>query len=140
MAKLFTKDQLPHFNSTRDTRDRLDLVTENVPLGATRLRADRIIYHPGDTCAKHYHLGCHHVFVILEGEGLLFGPEDSRIRLKPGMIAIVARKSCTGLKTISRPTSSLSSSGRPHRLKRSGLLKTIPEPGPELAEFQSLST
>jgi mannose-6-phosphate isomerase-like protein (cupin superfamily) len=90
MAKLFTKDQLPHFNSTRDTRDRLDLVTENVPVGATRLRADRIIYHPGDTCAKHYHLGCHHVFVILEGEGLLFGPEDSRTRLKPGMIAVVA--------------------------------------------------
>lgn len=88
MAKLFTKDQLPHFDSTRDTRDRLDLLTENVPVGATRLRADRIIYHPGDTCAKHYHLGSHHVFVILEGEGLIFGPQGS-YRLKPGMVAIV---------------------------------------------------
>ena len=89
MAKLFTKDQLPHFESTRDTRDRLDLVTENVSVGATRLRADRIIYHPGDTCAKHYHLGCHQVFVVLEGEGLIYGPEGN-YRLKPGMVAIVA--------------------------------------------------
>jgi len=89
MAKLFTKEQLPHFHSTRDTRDRLDLVTENVPVGATRLRADRIIYHPGDTAAKHYHLGCHHMFVILEGEGLICTPAGSH-RLKPGMAAIVA--------------------------------------------------
>jgi len=88
MARLFTKDQLPHFHSTRDTRDRLDLVTDNVPVGAKRLKADRIIYHPGDTCARHYHLGCHHVFVILEGEGLIFTPEGSH-RLKPGMAAVV---------------------------------------------------
>ena len=88
MVKLFTKDQLPHFVSTRDRRDRLDLVTDNVPVGATRLKADRIIYHPDDTCAKHYHLGCHHVFVVLEGEGLIFNPEGSH-RLKPGMTAVV---------------------------------------------------
>jgi len=88
MAKLFTKGQLPHFNSTRDTRDRLDLVTENVPVGATQLRADRIIYHPGDTCAKHYHVGSYQVFVVLEGEGLIFGP-GGNYRLKPGMVAIV---------------------------------------------------
>ena len=85
MAKLFTKEQLPHFHSTRDSRDRLDLVTENVPVGATRLKADRIIYHPGDTCAKHYHIGSHHLFVILEGEGLYFNGEKS-YRLKPGMV------------------------------------------------------
>lgn len=88
MARLFTKDQLPHFTSTRDTRDRLDLITDNVPVGATRLRADRIIYHPGDTAAKHYHIGCHHMFVILEGEGLMCTPAGSH-RLKPGMAAIV---------------------------------------------------
>ena len=89
MAKLFTKEQLPHFHSTRDTRDRLDLITENVPVGATGLKADRIIYHPGDTCAKHYHLGCHHVFVILDGEGLYCNFEE-QYRLKPGMAVIVA--------------------------------------------------
>jgi len=89
MAKLFTKEQLPHFHSTRDTRDRLDLITDNVPVGATGLKADRIIYHPGDTCAKHYHLGCHHVFVILEGQGLYCNFEE-QYRLKPGMAVIVA--------------------------------------------------
>jgi quercetin dioxygenase-like cupin family protein len=88
MAKLFTKEQLPHLHSTRDTRDRLDLLTENVPVGAARLRADRIIYHPGDTCAKHYHLGCHHVFVILEGEGLICTPQGCQ-RLKAGMAAVI---------------------------------------------------
>ncbi len=89
MARLFTRDQLPHFDSTRDTRDRLDLLTDNVPVGATRLRADRIIYHPGDTCAKHYHIGCHHLFVVLEGEGLICGTDGCH-RLQAGMVAAVA--------------------------------------------------
>ena len=43
MAKLFPKDQLPHLHSTRDTRDRLDLITDNVPVNARFIRADRII-------------------------------------------------------------------------------------------------
>jgi hypothetical protein len=49
LVKAFTARELPHLVSTRDTRDRLDLVTEDVPVGAQLLRADRIIYHPGDT-------------------------------------------------------------------------------------------
>lgn len=89
MARLFTKDQLPHFRSTRDTRDRLDLVTENVPIDAKRLKADRIIYHPGDSAAKHYHKDCHHLFVILEGRGLMFTSEEGSQRLEPGMVAAV---------------------------------------------------
>ena len=88
MAKVFSKAELPHFQSTRDTRDRLDLITENVPVEAPGLRADRIIYHPGDSAAKHYHLGCHHVFVILEGEGLYCSPEGKQ-QLKPGMTVVV---------------------------------------------------
>ncbi len=88
MAKLFSKAQLPHLHSTRDTRDRLDLITENVPVGASKLRADRIIYHPGDTAAKHYHSECHHLFYILEGEGLIHVGQGS-YRLSKGMVAIV---------------------------------------------------
>jgi mannose-6-phosphate isomerase-like protein (cupin superfamily) len=89
MAKLFPKEKLPHFHSTRDTRDRLDLITDSVPVGATRIRSDRIIYHPGDTAAKHYHTDCHHLFYILEGEGLIIVDEGSH-RLTPGMVAVVA--------------------------------------------------
>lgn len=88
MAQVFTKDQLPHFHSTRDTRDRLDLVTENVPVNAKRLKADRIVYHPGDSAAKHYHIGSHHLFVMLEGEGQIGTPEGMH-RLRPGMVAAV---------------------------------------------------
>lgn len=88
MARLFSSEELPHFHSTRDTRDRLDLVTDNVPVGATRLKADRIIYHPGDTCAKHYHIGCHHLFVILEGRGLYFNGSE-QFELEPGMVLAV---------------------------------------------------
>lgn len=89
MAKVFSREELPHFKSTRDTRNRMDLLTENVPVGATRLRADHITYHPTDTCAKHYHLACHHLFVVLEGEGLICGADGCH-RLKPGMVAAVA--------------------------------------------------
>jgi quercetin dioxygenase-like cupin family protein len=89
MAKLISKNQLPHLHSTRDTRDRLDLVKPDMPLGATHLSADRITYHPGDTAAQHYHTGCYHLFYILRGEGLMYVDGDSH-RLKPGMVAVVA--------------------------------------------------
>jgi mannose-6-phosphate isomerase-like protein (cupin superfamily) len=74
--------------STRDTRDRLDLVTENVPVGARAIRADRITYHPGDTAAAHYHTDCHHVFCVLAGSGLLYDGEHAH-RLGTGDSALV---------------------------------------------------
>ncbi len=88
LGKVFAAGELPHLVSTRDTRDRLDLVTENVPVGARQIRADRIIYHPGDTAAPHYHADCHHVFCVLAGSGLLYSG-DQAIRLEAGMSALV---------------------------------------------------
>jgi len=88
MAKLVPFEQLPHLHSTRDTRDRLDLVTDNTKLGAEFIRADRIVYHPGDTAAKHYHTDCHHLFYVLYGSGLLH-VDDGHHRLTPGMVAVV---------------------------------------------------
>lgn len=88
MARRFAREELPHLRSTRDTRDRLDLVTDSVPVGARRIRADRIRYHPGDTAAAHYHSDCHHVFYVLEGEGWLHVDGRSE-RLETGMIAVV---------------------------------------------------
>lgn len=88
MAKIFSKEQLPHWHSTRDTRDRLDLVTENVPVPATRIRADRIIYHPGDTAAKHYHTDCYHLFYILSGQGILHADEGS-FRVSSGVAVVI---------------------------------------------------
>ena len=86
--KVFGAAELPHLVSTRDTRDRLDLVTENVPVGARAIRADRILYHPGDTAAAHYHTDCHHVFCVLAGSGLLYDGEHAH-RLEAGDSALV---------------------------------------------------
>lgn len=47
MARVVHADQLPQLTSTRDTRDRVDLITEDI-FGLTDVRADRITYHPGD--------------------------------------------------------------------------------------------
>jgi quercetin dioxygenase-like cupin family protein len=88
MAKLFPKERLPHLHSTRDTRDRLDLITDDVPVGARRIRADRIRYHPRDTAAAHYHTDCHHLFFVLEGEGLIHVDASAR-RLTAGAVAVV---------------------------------------------------
>lgn len=88
LRKVFAAAELPHLTSTRDTRDRLDLVTESVPVGASRLRADRILYHPGDTAAAHYHTDCHHVFCVLAGSGLLYSGGRA-FRLEAGMSALV---------------------------------------------------
>ncbi len=91
MARVFTREELPRWESTRDTRDRLDLVTPDVPVAATRLKADRIVYHPGDTAAPHYHLGCDHVFVVLEGSGIMHAGDEA-FRLEPRMAATVAER------------------------------------------------
>jgi mannose-6-phosphate isomerase-like protein (cupin superfamily) len=91
MPRLLAAAELPRWQSTRDTRDRLDLVTENVPVPATRFRADRIVYHPGDTAAAHYHVGCEHVFVVLEGSGVMHAGEES-FRLQAGQAATVAER------------------------------------------------
>ena len=88
LRKVLAADELPHLVSTRDTRDRLDLVTDNVPVGATLMRADRIIYHPGDTAAAHYHTDCYHVFCVLAGSGLLYSG-DAAHRLNAGDAALV---------------------------------------------------
>jgi quercetin dioxygenase-like cupin family protein len=88
LAKVFAADELPHLVSTRDTRDRLDLVTDDVPVGARQIRADRIIYHPGDTAAGHYHAGCQHVFCVLAGSGVLH-TDQAAAGLEAGMSALV---------------------------------------------------
>lgn len=88
LVKVFAAAELPHLVSTRDTRDRLDLVTDDVPVGARRIRADRITYHPGDTAAAHYHADCHHVFCVLAGSGLLHTDQRTD-RLEAGLSALV---------------------------------------------------
>lgn len=88
MSKAFHAEELPHLSSTRDTRDRLDLLTEDVPVGARQLRADRIVYHPGDTAAAHYHTDCYHVFWVLRGRGVLH-TDSTANRLEAGMSALV---------------------------------------------------
>jgi mannose-6-phosphate isomerase-like protein (cupin superfamily) len=88
MARVFASEELPRWESTRDTRDRLDLVTDDVPVGAARMRADRVVYHPGDTAAAHFHVGCEHVFVVLEGSGVMHAGDES-FRLERGSAAAV---------------------------------------------------
>ena len=88
LVKVFAAAELPHLVSTRDTRDRLDLVTDDVPVGAQRIRADRITYHPGDTAAAHYHADCYHVFCVLAGSGLMHADQGAA-RLEAGMSALV---------------------------------------------------
>ncbi|MFQ5860382.1 MAG: cupin domain-containing protein [Dehalococcoidia bacterium] len=88
MAKLFPKAQLVHLRSTRDTRDRLDLITREGPVDAKQIRADRVICHPGDTSAKHYHLGTHKVFCVLDGQGLIHVDEEN-YRVSPGAVVVV---------------------------------------------------
>lgn len=87
MAKVVSAADLPRLRSTRDTRGRIDLVTEEI-FGLTDLKADRITYHPGDTAAAHYHLDCKHFFFILDGRGILHAGEES-IDLAPGDVALI---------------------------------------------------
>ncbi len=87
MAKVVSFSDLPRLHSTRDSRDRIDLVTEEI-FGTTALKADRITYHPGDTAAAHYHRDCKHFFFVMEGRGVLH-TDDEAIDLGPGDVVLV---------------------------------------------------
>jgi quercetin dioxygenase-like cupin family protein len=88
MARVLSRDELPKWSSTRDGRDRLDLVTDAVGLGAKALKADRVVYHPGDTSANHYHVGSEHAFYVLYGSGVMY-VDDEPQRLDAGDVARV---------------------------------------------------
>lgn len=62
-------DELPRLRSTRDGRQRIDLVTEEL-FGFADLKADHITYRPGDTAAAHYHIGARHIWFVSEGRGV----------------------------------------------------------------------
>jgi mannose-6-phosphate isomerase-like protein (cupin superfamily) len=87
MAQAIRAADLPRLQSTRDTRARIDLVTEET-FGLTELKADRITYHPGDTAAAHYHLDCKHFFFVLAGRGVMHAGGEN-FELGPGDVALV---------------------------------------------------
>jgi quercetin dioxygenase-like cupin family protein len=87
MSKIIAAVDLPRLSSTRDTRDRIDLFTEEL-FGGEYLKADRILYHPGDTAAAHYHKDCKHVFFVLAGSGLLH-LDGSPTRVAAGDVILV---------------------------------------------------
>lgn len=76
---------LPRIRSTRDGRDRIDLVTEEM-FGFDDLKADHITYKPGDTAAAHYHVGAKHFFFVDQGEGVLH-LDDRTYELAKGDVA-----------------------------------------------------
>ncbi len=89
MATVLRKDDQPRLTSTRDGRDRIDLVTEEL-FGTTGLKADLITYHPGDSAAAHYHTDCDHYFFVLRGEGTLH-VDDREEKLASGdVVRVVA--------------------------------------------------
>lgn len=84
MARLLQWGAMPHYQSTRDTRDRVDFL-KPATIASDRVRGDHVTYHPGDSCAKHAHADAAQIFYVLEGEGQLFDGQD-RYRLRAGDI------------------------------------------------------
>jgi mannose-6-phosphate isomerase-like protein (cupin superfamily) len=76
MPSVIKAKDLPRLRSTRDGRDRIDLVTEEL-FGFTDLKADFIRYYPGDTAAAHYHVGARHVWFITEGAAVAHIGDDT---------------------------------------------------------------
>lgn len=87
MVQVRKHAQLPRLESTRDTRDRVDLVTEEI-FATDALKADRITYHPGDTSAAHRHPDCRHFFFVLAGDGILHA-DGAEIELGSGDVVLL---------------------------------------------------
>lgn len=90
MAKAIPAADLPRLRSTRDTRERVDLFTEEI-FGVADLKADRITYHSGDTAAAHYHLDCKHIFFVLAGRGVMHVGTET-FDLGTGDVALIEEK------------------------------------------------
>lgn len=88
MPPVIKASDLPRLHSTRDRRERIDLVTEEL-FGFTDLKADYIRYRPGDTAAPHYHVGARHVWFIAEGSGI-FHIGDDAYEVAEGDVATAA--------------------------------------------------
>ncbi len=86
MPSVIRYRDLPKIRSTRDGRDRVDLVTDEL-FGGSDLKADHITYHPGDTAAAHYHLGARHFFFVDAGTGILH-LDDQTHQLGRGDVAL----------------------------------------------------
>ncbi len=76
MARIVRSEDRPLLESTRDTRDRIDLITEDL-FDTVEIRADIITYHAGDTAAAHYHADATHYFIVQEGTSLLHAGDES---------------------------------------------------------------
>lgn len=88
MSHVVRSSDLPRYQSTRDNRQRIDLVTDEM-FGFTDMRADHISYAPGDTAAAHYHVGARHIWFVDAGTGVLHVGDDS-YELASGDVATVA--------------------------------------------------
>jgi mannose-6-phosphate isomerase-like protein (cupin superfamily) len=88
MARVFAREELPESHSVRDGRDRLDIVTDKVGVGARAMKIDRILFHPGDTAAPHWHIGSDHAFYLLYGRGTMY-IDDVPHHLEPGSVLVV---------------------------------------------------
>ena len=82
MPSIIRSEDLPKLRSTRDGRSRIDLVTEEL-FGWTDIKADYILYQPGDTAAAHYHVGARHIWFVVEGSAELH-LDDEIHQVAPG--------------------------------------------------------
>lgn len=85
MPHVVRASDLPRLSSTRDGRDRVDLVTEEL-FGFSDLKADHITYRPGDTAAAHYHVGARHIWFVDSGRGV-FHVDGRRHEVAEGDVA-----------------------------------------------------
>lgn len=88
MPAIIRSRDLPRLRSTRDGRDRVDLVTEEL-FGWTDLKADFIRYQPGDTAAAHYHVGARHIWFVTEGAAV-FHLDHEVLQVAVGDVATAA--------------------------------------------------
>ena len=68
MAKIYAPDALPHLTSTRDKRQRIDLVNEELQ-GTIAIRGDMIVYPPENAGSAHYHADAWEFKFVLRGSG-----------------------------------------------------------------------
>jgi hypothetical protein len=134
MSKTIAVVDLPPLSSMRDSRDRIDLFTEDLS-GGEYLKADRTLYHPGDTAAAHHHADCEHIFFVLAASGSLH-LDGSPTRGTAGDVILSRRtKSTRSRTTPTRPSSSSNCGCQLRPTRSSSRSPTTNERGPPKREF-----
>lgn len=89
MLRVIRADERPRKVSKRDGRVRIDVVTEDL-FDTRDVQVDIVYNDPGVIGSPHMHANADHVFMVIQGHGIMY-TDDGSSELWPGDVVFIPR-------------------------------------------------